>query len=219
MKFPDLRTAGRALAVALEPWRAADDVLVLGLVRGGVPLAVEVAAALELPLDLAVFHTFFLRPEGDRVRAARIGGTLVLDDELHRRTGSSVEDVFVAEGLAALEQRDRVCRGSRPVRPVAGNTLLLIDNGMRTGGTMRDAIRLVRKLDPVRVVAAVPISAVDALRKTEPFADEMVCLRTVDPLGNVGMAYDRFDVPTEPRIHDLLGEHDRVRSLDHVRSR
>jgi putative phosphoribosyl transferase len=204
-KFPDLRTAGQALADTLQPFRGAQDTVVLGLVRGGVPLAVEVAAALGLPLDLAVFRTFFLRPKGSRIRAGRFAGVLVVDDELQRWTGPAVEETHLWEGLAALEERERTCRGDHPAMPLAGKTLLLIDNGMRTGGTIRDAIRLVRKLEPARIVAAVPIAAADALRTTEAHADEMVCLRTASQLGNVAVAYERFDVPSEERIREMLG--------------
>ena len=214
MTFDDLRSAGRELATALEG-RKGDSPIVLGLARGGVPLAVEVAVALSAPLDVVVFRSFFLRPAGDRVRAAYVGGTLAVDDELQpgALTANPVEAAFVADGLSALAERNALVRGERPVCPVAGRTVMLVDNAMRTGGTMRSGVRLVRKLGPARVVVAVAAAGKDALEATEPFADEVVCLATVPRLGNAAMAYRRFDVPDDLDIASLLAGADERKGL------
>jgi putative phosphoribosyl transferase len=116
----------------------------------------------------------------------------------------TTEHLVVADGVRALTERTEECRRSRPPVEITARTILLIDNGMRTGGTMATAIRAVRAMNPRRVVAATPIGASPAVRLVEAAADQLHCLVTSGSLGNVAMAYDRFDVPSDDRIRSLV---------------
>jgi putative phosphoribosyl transferase len=199
-----LRSGGVALAAALERFRGAENTVVLAIVRGGVPAAVEVAGALGLPLDLLLLRALLPRTAGEPVRAARVAGNLVLDDELTSLAPDSIEQTFVDDALVSFAERDALCRGSRPPLAVAGKTVLLIDNGLRTGGTMISAIRALRTLAPARVIAAAPVAQASSLELAKMLADEVVCLLTPEPFGNVAMGYVRFEVPDEARIRTLL---------------
>jgi putative phosphoribosyl transferase len=207
MKYPDLRSGGVALAAALQSYHRAPDTIVLGIVRGGVTLALEVARTLELPLDLVLLRRMMQRLPEPPVCAGRVAGTLVLDDELTAITAhaaESIEEIFVADALAAFAAREQACRGSRPAVSITGKTVLLVDNGLRTGGTMRSAIQAVRRLNPSRIVSAVPAGSREAVALVTPLADETICLRSPEPFGHVGMCYERFDVGTERQIGELL---------------
>lgn len=205
MRYPDLSSGGRELAVSLESYAGRGDVLVLGIVRGGVPAAIEVASHLDVPLDLLLLRALLQRPSGDPVRAVRIAGKPILDRELLDPPEDRPAEVrwFVEEALAQLEARERQCRGSLPPVEVEGKTVILVDCGMRTGGTMRAAIRAVRSAGAAAVVAAVPVGAAAACAVVEPLADCFLSLRTPEVLGNVAVAYERFDVPGEDQIRAL----------------
>lgn len=206
MKYPDLRSGGVALAAALAPYHRADDTIVLGIVRGGVALADEVARTLALPLDLVLLRVMMERLPGPPLCAARVAGTLVLDDELRAMANPpvTIEEIFVADALEVFARRELDCRGTRAPASVAGMTVLLVDNGLRTGGTMRAAIRGLRRLGPARIVAAVPVGAEEAVAMVRPLADELICLASPAPFGHVGLWYQRFDVGSEADIRRLL---------------
>jgi predicted phosphoribosyltransferase len=216
MKYPDLRSGGVALAASLTHYRNAPNSFVLGIVRGGVTLATEVASSLDLPLDLVLLRSMMLRTLEPPLCAARVAGRQVLDDELKMIASNqeTIEAQFIADALAALTERDQSCRGSRDVRDIAGRTILLVDNGMRTGGTMRNAIRMVRALAPARIVSAVPTGSAEAVALVTPLADEVICLSSPSPYPHVGMFYTRFDVGEEREILAMLEDfetaHDRA---------
>jgi putative phosphoribosyl transferase len=194
VRHADLRSAGRDLALALAPYACPPDAgVVLGIVRGGVPAALEVSLALQLPLDLICMSAVLQRATGAAARAVRVAGTPVLEEELTAPAAGSLEAKFVDEALQRLEARESLCRGERAPFAVAGRTVFVIDNGMRTGGTMRAAVRAVRQ------VAAPPACAT-----VEEIADFLVCLATPEPFGHVGMFYRRFEVPRETDVRDLL---------------
>ena len=205
MRHADLRSAGRDLALALEPYACPPDAgLVLGIVRGGVPAALEVALGLRLPLDLICMSAVLQRATGAAARAVRVAGTAVLEEELTAPAAGSIEARYVDEALERLAARERLCRGERPPFAVAGRTVFLVDNGMRTGGTMQAAVRAVRRLGAARVIAAVPVAAPPACAAVDKVADSLACLATPEPFGHVGMFYRRFEVPGETDIRDLL---------------
>jgi predicted phosphoribosyltransferase len=209
MKYADLRAGGAALASVLEQHRGAKDTIVLGIVRGGVTLALEVARTLGLPVDLVLLRAMLQRLPGPPVSAGRVAGTLVLDDELTAMTDhppQTVEEIFVADALAGLAQREQTCRGSRPPVDISGKTVLLVDNGLRTGGTMRMAINAVRRLNPARIVVAVPTGSAEAVALNTPLADELICLSSPAPYPHVGVFYIRFDVGSEQEILAMLDE-------------
>jgi predicted phosphoribosyltransferase len=220
-RFADLPSGGRALAAALDRYDGLAGAIVLGIVRAGAPVAYEVAAAFGLPLDLILLRALFQRPSGDPVRAASVSGTLVLDDELEARSDHpplSVEDLFAAEAIDALVQRERECRGGRGAVGIEGRVVILVDSGMRTGGTMLASVRAVRRLRPSRIIAATPVSSRDALARVQRLAaggdvpakgaelgpDEVINLSTPAPYGHVAMGYDRYVPMEEGEIHSLL---------------
>jgi putative phosphoribosyl transferase len=210
MKYADLRSGGVALAAVLTQYRAAENTVVLGIVRGGATLATEVARALGLPLDLVLLRSMMQRLPEPPLCAARVAGTQVLDEELEKIASASetVEGQFVADALAALTERDRACRGNRGERELAGRTVLLVDNGMRTGGTMRNSIRMTRALSPARIISAVPTGSAEAVSMVTPLADEVICLSSPAPYPHVGMFYTRFDVGDEREILAMLDAFD-----------
>jgi putative phosphoribosyl transferase len=202
--FDDLGAAGRALADALTVYGTDRRALVLGIVRGGVRAAFEVARTLDLPLDVVLLKALVTRASGGLLRAASVAGTLVVDEGCHTQTAGSIERLVVDDGIGALMARGATCRGPRPAERIADRTILLVDNGLRTGQTMAAAIRAVRALNPGRVVVATPVGAASAVALVGALADQLHCLVTPASLGNVAMAYQHFDVPDESHIRGLL---------------
>lgn len=203
-QFDDLRAGGLALAEALREYGTERDAIVLGIVRGGVHAALEVARSLDLSLDLVLRRALFKDASGDLLCAVRAAGTLVLDERCPGLPPGSPERTFLDDALSQLAAREQVCRGPRAPARLSERTVLLIDNGMRTGQTMAAVIRAVRTMGPGRVVAAIPAGTPSAVERTMPLADDLFCLATSASLGNVAMAYRRFDVPDEARIRDLV---------------
>ena len=202
--FADLNSAGRGLAAVLAADVTCRPALVVGIVRGGAPAAFEVARRLGLPLDVLLMRALVMRASGQVLRATTVAGTLVLDDGCHLLPPGSVERLVADEGVRALSLRTEACRGARPPATIAGQTIILVDNGMRTGRTMAAAIRAVRLMKPGRVVTATPAGTPAAVELVKPLADGSFCLMTSASLGNVAMAYRRFNVPDDGRIGELL---------------
>lgn len=204
--FRDRRHAGQVLASALERY-AGDDVVVLALPRGGVPIAFEVAARLGSPLDVFVVRKLGV-PGHEELAMGAIasGGVQVLSDELVARlqiTGEQIEEV-VARERTELARRERAFRGDRPPLEVAGRTVILIDDGLATGATMRAAVEGLRKLGPERVIVAVPVGAPETCAELRDEVDELVCLMTPSPFWGVGNWYDDFTQTTDDEVHGLL---------------
>jgi putative phosphoribosyl transferase len=212
-RFPDLREAGRRLAERLGQRPVAPGTIVLALVRGGVPVAAEVAARLSLPLDVVLLRRLRVRGDGSAACAVAAAGTVVVDDDVHPSPGDAEPgfDGYVADAVAELTRRNALCRGDRPPRDLAGATILLVDNGMHTGGTVSASLRALRKLEPARVVVAVPICNPDSRPEVERRADELVCLGAPRPLGHVGLWYARFEVPALEEVGGFVDEVTRAR--------
>jgi putative phosphoribosyl transferase len=206
MKHADFAAGGRALADALAARDDIDGALVLAIVRGGVPLGLEIAARLALDIDLVVLRALFVRDDGGAVRVVRIAGQLS-DRELvdhGAAEAGSVEAGFVADALAALAAREVECRGRQAARPIAGRTVILVDNGMRTGGTMAASIHAARALGAARVIAATPVANVITRDRIAGLADALVCLACPEPFVHVGLWYRKFDVPVDAAIAPQL---------------
>jgi putative phosphoribosyl transferase len=218
--YTDRRDAGTRLAVALEPFSAA-GVVVLALPRGGVPVAYEVARALDAPLDVFVVRKLGL-PGHEELAMGAIasGGVRVLDAhvlEMSHVPREAVEAV-VAREVREIERREETYRRGRPAPPVRGRTVVLVDDGLATGSTMRAAVAAIRGLDAARVVVAVPVGsrvACDALREE---ADALVCLATPDPFRAVGLWYEDFDQTSDEEVCRLLDEAAAARVTDEGRS-
>lgn len=196
--FADLASAGRELALRLETYRDAENAIILGITRGGVPAAIEVARHLHLPLDVVIRRSLLVTPAGEAIGATTVAGTLVMDPRVPA-------DDFLRDGLAELQARTLMCRGERPPVDVRDKLVVIVDNGMRTGKTMRVAVRSARSLGASRIIAATPVGTPESRAIVEEIADEVICLQWL-PLGNVAMGYAKFDVPRNDHIATFLAD-------------
>jgi len=211
--FDDRRAAGRALVGLLQRYTERHDVLVLALPRGGVPVAVEVARALGAPLDLFLVRK--LGTPGHRelaMGAIASGGVRVLNDDVVRWYGMTAADIetVAREEQRELERREAAYRGGRAPVPVEGRTVILIDDGLATGSTMRAAVQAVRLRNPARVVVAVPVGAPQTCEELSASADEVVCARMPEAFAAVGQWYVDFDQTSDEEVRQLLREHART---------
>jgi predicted phosphoribosyltransferase len=205
--FINRREAGVELAGRLERYRDRDDVVVLGLPRGGVPVAYEVARALKAPLDVFLVRKLGVpRHRELAMGAIASGGVRVLNDEVVGWYGvpKAVIDAVAREELAELERRERAYRDGRPLIDVRNRTVLLIDDGLATGSSMKAAVEAVRALGPARIVVAVPVGAPETCSALGHVADETVCARTPDPFSAVGLWYEDFSQTTDEEVRELL---------------
>ena len=207
MLFRDRAEAGRILARLLSNYAGRQDVLVLGLPRGGVPVACEVAAALRAPLDVFLVRKLGV-PGAEELAMGAIatGGVRVLDSALIRRLQlppEAVEYVTRAEERE-LGRRETSYRAGLPPLDVRGKTVILVDDGLATGASMRAAASAVRRLGPASVVVAVPVAPASARGEFSSVADDFVCAATPEPFYAVGRFYDRFDQTPDNEVRDLL---------------
>jgi putative phosphoribosyl transferase len=207
MIFADRREAGRVLASKLTEYSGRPDVLVLALPRGGVPVAYEVAKALHAPLDVFLVRKLGL-PGREELAMGAIasGGVLVLNEDLVRnlRIPKPVIEAVIAAEQEELGRRERIYRGDRPPPDVRGRTVILVDDGLATGSTMRAAVSALRQQGPARIVVAVPIGAPETCSEFEREADDVVCAVTPQPFYAVGLWYGDFSQTTDEEVHDLL---------------
>jgi putative phosphoribosyl transferase len=207
MYFRDRREAGRQLAQHLAAYANRPDVLVLALPRGGVPVAYEVARALHAPLDVFLVRKLGLPGHEEyAMGAVASGGVRVLNrevvDQLHL-PDELIEGVASRE-LQELERRERLYRGNRPFPYVRGKTVILVDDGLATGSTMRAAAEALRQQGPARLVVAVPAGSPETCDEFRDEVDEVVCAITPEPFDAVGLWYDDFSQTTDDEVRDLL---------------
>jgi putative phosphoribosyl transferase len=208
--FANRREAGVELARRLERFKGRSDVVVLALPRGGVPVAYEVAGALGAPLD--VFLVRKLGVPGHRelaMGAIASGGVRVLNEDVvgWYRIPAAVIDQVVREEQVELERREREYRDERTPPVLRDQTVLLIDDGLATGSTMRAAVQAVRAHGPSRIVVAVPVGAPETCRDFSEVADEIVCARAPERFSAVGQWYREFSQTTDDEVRTLLREH------------
>ena len=206
--FSNLSSGGVELAAKLSDAGFKSDVVVLAIVSAGVPVAVEVAKALNVSsFDLIVIRRL-LAPQGPGTQAVAVNaaGTLVVDDEVGPRPAKPETpfDYFMEDALNGLARRAQLCRGERPPADLAGKPVLIVDCGIRTGLTMQAAIGAVRTLNPARITAAVPVTSLDGRQVIEPLADEFIYLAAPDPFGNAGVWYKDFGRLPDDRISQVL---------------
>jgi len=207
MLYRDRREAGRQLAAKLAAYAGRPDVLVLALPRGGVPVAYEVARALAAPLDIFLVRKLGLPGHEElAMGAVASGGIRVLNEEVVQalRIPEEVIDEVAAVELEELERRERLYRGDRPPPDVRGRTVILLDDGLATGSTMRAAIAALRQQHPARIVVAVPVGAPETCAEFQDEADEAICALTPDPFYAVGLWYGDFTQTTDEEVRDLL---------------
>ncbi len=207
MVFHDRSEAGQFLAEKLQAYAGRPDVLVLALPRGGVPVGYEVAHALHAPLDVYLVRKLGV-PGHEELAMGAIasGGVRVLNWDVVGALGipeEIIEQVAASE-LQELQRRERIYRGKRPPPDVHGRIVILVDDGLATGSSMRAAIAALRRQQPAKIVVAVPVGSVETCAEMQQEADEVVCASTPDPFAAVGYWYEDFSQTTDQEVHDLL---------------
>lgn len=205
--YKDRFDAGRVLAGCLSQYADRPDVLVLALPRGGVPVGFEVARALHAPLDVFVVRKLGVPGHEELAMGAiATGDTRVLNSDvveaLHIPT--EVIEAVTARELEELARREHLYRGDQPVPPLAGTTVILVDDGLATGATMRAAAAAVRLQNPARIIVAVPVAAQSTCDELRNEVDEVVCAATPASFYAVGLWYDDFAPTTDQQVRDFL---------------
>jgi predicted phosphoribosyltransferase len=205
--FRDRTDAGRVLATYLAAYAGRRDVLVLALPRGGVPVAFEVAQALDAPLDVFLVRKLGV-PGHEELAMGAIasGGIRVVNPTIVHdlRIEQATIDAVAAREEEELVRREAAYRGGRPEPVVAGRTAILVDDGLATGATMRAAIAALRQQGPQRIVVAVPVAAAVTCNELRREVDEVVCTRAPQMFYAVGAWYTDFSPTTDAEIHELL---------------
>jgi putative phosphoribosyl transferase len=208
--FADRREAGRVLAAALRTYAGRHDTVVLALPRGGVPVAFEVAEGLTAPLDV-----FLVRKLGTpghpelAMGAIASGGIRVINSDVVRALGIRTDeiDAVARQEQRELERRQRAYLDGRDPAPVEGRVVILVDDGLATGSTMRAAVQAIRERRPSRIVVAVPVGAADTCREMAALADEVFCARVPEPFAAVGQWYLDFNQTSDDEVMELIRDH------------
>jgi predicted phosphoribosyltransferase len=205
--FRDRTEAGRLLAEKLREYANRKDVVVLALPRGGVPVAFEVAKALHVPLDIFVVRKLGL-PQQEELAMGAIapGGVRVLNEEVVRALDipDEVVDLVAEEEERELKRREREYRDGRPPVNVHGRTVILIDDGLATGSSMRAAALALKTKQPAQIVVAVPVGAPSTCAEFESEVDRVICAVTPEPFWGVGQWYGDFSQTSDEEVRDLL---------------
>ena len=205
--FRDRREAGRVLANLLSAYRDQPDVIVLGLARGGLPVAFEVAAALHVPLDAFIVRKLGVPGHEEfAVGALASGGRVVINDDVVRGlriTPQQLRDIAEREGRE-LVRREAVYRDGRPPVDVTGKTVILVDDGLATGASMFAAVQALREAEPAHIVIAVPAAPESTCREFAGLVDDVVCASMPTPFLAVGESFWDFRQVTDEEVHQLL---------------
>src|SRR5213080_5216204 len=205
--FPNRAEAGRLLGLKLSKYAGRDDVIVLGLPRGGVPVAYEVAQALRVPLDVFIVRKLGVPGfEELAVGAIASGGVRVLNEDVARAVPNADEIIesVTAKETAELQRREQSYRDGRPAPELGGKTVILVDDGLATGATMRAAVKALRQRGAAKIVVAVPVGPPDTCHEIEEQADETVCLSMPEFFQAVGQYYEDFSQTTDEDVRQLL---------------
>ncbi len=206
-RFHDRHDAGRRLAAELREYAARPDVIVLALPRGGVPVGAEISEALRVPLDVFVVRKLGVPWQEELAMGAiASGGVRVLDEDMIRAARVGREDVERVSAMEQreLERREHHYRGDRPFPTLTGRTVILVDDGLATGSTMRAAVMAIRRAGPARIVVAVPVAAPETCDAFREIADEIVCAETPEPFYAVGLWYEDFTQTSDDEVFELL---------------
>ena len=205
--FANRTEAGRLLAEKLIQYAGSDDVIVLGLPRGGVPVAYEVAKRLGAPLDVFIVRKLGV-PGFEELAAGAIasGGVRVLNDDVMRAIPHADETIeaVTAKETAELGRREHEYRDGRPAPELRDRIVILIDDGLATGATMRAAVKALRQCGAAKIVVAVPVGPPETCREIEEEADQTICLSTPDFFQAVGQYYEDFSQTSDDEVRDLL---------------
>lgn len=205
--FRDRADAGRRLAEELRHYAGREDVVVLALPRGGVPVGRRIADALHAPLDVVLVRKLGapFQPEL-ALGAVATGGVRILNEEVLGQVPVPDEELekVTAREREELERRERVYRGDREPVPVEGRTVILVDDGVATGSTLRAAIQSLRRRRPARIVAAVPVAPADSAASLREEVDELVCVLTPVSFFGISQWYERFPQLSDEAVRELL---------------
>ena len=210
--FRDRRDAGRKLAQKLMDYAGRTDVIVLALPRGGVPVAYEVALALHAPLDIFIVRKLGLPGHEElAIGAIASGGVRVLNHDIvqYLNIPNELIEAVAQRELRELERREHEYRGNRPPLDVKDHTVILIDDGLATGASMRAAVAGLRTLNPAHIAVAVPTAAPETCEAMEPEVDQMICATTPEPFYGVSRWYEDFSQTTDEEVQKLLEEANR----------
>ena len=209
--FRDRAEAGLYLAEKLQAYRDRDDVVVLALPRGGVPVAYEVATRLHLPLDVFIVRKLGI-PGWEELAMGAIasGGSRVVNEEVVRRLPEAERllEMAAAKETAEIERREHEYRDGRPPRDLHGCTVILVDDGLATGSTMRAAVKALREHGVAKIIVAVPVGAPETCDEFEQEADETICAVAPESFHAVGQFYEDFSQTTDEEVRDLLAAAD-----------
>lgn len=211
-EFKDRKDAGRKLAQKLSHYAGHPDVTVFALPRGGVPVAYEVAIVLNVPLDVFIVRKLGLPGREElAIGAIASGGVRVLNNDIVRilNVPEEVINIVIRRELEELQRREHNYRGNRSAPDVRNHTVILIDDGLATGASMRAAVIGVRAQHPARIVVAVPTAAREVCEAFEFEVDEVVCVMTPEPFHGVGKWYKEFSQVSDEEVRNLLEEANR----------
>ncbi len=207
MPFPDRRAAGQVLAGLLRHYAKRDDLLVLALPRGGVPVAMEIAKVLNAPLDVILVRKLGLPGHSELAMGAiASGGIRIMNEEILHQAMVSPDavEVVVERESRELERREHIYRGDRPWPDLEGRCVILVDDGLATGATMRAAVDAVRVQKPERIVVAVPVAPPETVRELEQLVDEVVCPLQPESFMAIGQWYRDFHQVSDAEVLALL---------------
>jgi putative phosphoribosyl transferase len=211
--FRNRTEAGQILARSLQKYKDRPDVLTLGLPRGGAPVAYEVARELNAPLDVFIVRKLGV-PSHEELGMGAIatGGVRILHEGIVRELGIPQEiiDLVTQREQQELERRERLYRGNRPAPAIEGRTVIIVDDGLATGSTMKAAVQAVRQQNPARVIVAVPTAPAETCEQLKQIADDVVCPLTPEPFFAVGGSYGDFSQTTDEEVRDLIERAARV---------
>ena len=205
--FTDRHDAGRQLAARLQHFRGQHDVIVLGLPRGGVPVAAEIAGALDLPLDVFVVRKLGVPGQEElAMGAVASGGVRVVNEEIVRlaRVRPEVFEGITARELREIQRREAAYRAGRPFPALTGATVILVDDGVATGSTMLAGVHALRQLGPAAVIVAAPVMAQSAKRALERAADGCEYVALPEPFYGVGLHYGDFSQTPDEEVREIL---------------
>ncbi|WP_088891825.1 phosphoribosyltransferase [Leptolyngbya ohadii] len=205
--FQDRRDAGQQLARQLIEYADRPDAIVLGLPRGGVPIAYEIATALHLPLDICLVRKLGVPGQEELAMGAIApGNVIVLNRDVIRSLQISKDalDSVALKEQQELNRRDRAYRGDRPFPELRNRTVILVDDGIATGSTIRAAIATVRAAEPRAIIVAVPIAASETVKDLQAMVDRVVCLLMPEPLHAIGQWYEDFGQTSDEEVQGLL---------------
>ncbi len=206
-RFVDRESAGRALAQKLLKYKETPDLLIIGLPRGGLVVAFEVARALQAQLEVFIVRKLGAPYQPElAMGAVAEGGSLLLNDAIVNFLSISRDFIeqSAKEQIIELERRQKLYRGDRAIAKITGRTVLVVDDGLATGATMKAAVRALKRKEPSKLVIAVPLGAASTCSELKEEADELICLMTPEPFSAVGSYFENFEQTTDQQVCELL---------------